>query len=497
MNNEKTLDPEDWEEIRDTFHQAVDQCLAAMRDVRERPVWQPVPETIKHCLKESVPAQGNPLPDLLAFCQQAILPYSTGNTHPRFYGWVHGSGTVAGVLGEMLAAFMNCNAGGRDHIAVYVERQVVDWCRQIFGFPSSSSGILTSGTSMGTLIALTVARNAKAGGDIQQQGLASLPAPLVCYASREAHGCISKTLELLGLGREALRSIPTDDAFCMDLEALTRSIAADRAQGLRPIAVIASAGTVNTGAIDDLSGIAALCRAQGLWMHVDAAFGGLAILAPEFQERLAAISEADSIAFDFHKWLHVPYDAGCVLIQDEPAHRNAFSSRREYLSPLSSGLAGGDPWYCEYGPELSRGFRALKVWFTLQAYGIERFGELISQNCRQARLLGERVAAHPDLELLANVPLNIVCFRFHAPELTEEQQDALNSGIVTELQIQGLAAPSTTRIRGRTAIRVALTNHRTRQEDLDDLVRDVVLLGHSAFSIACVRSGSEREALAA
>ena len=394
MREEKTLDPEDWEEIRHTFHHAVDRCLASMRDARERPVWQPIPDAMKSRFCEPVPLHSQAVEDIFARFEEAVQPYSTGNTHPRFFGWVHGSGNVAGVLGEMLAAFMNCNVGGREHSAVYVERQVVNWCKEIFGFPHSSSGILTSGTSLGTLIALTVARNVGAGADVQQVGLASLPKRLVGYASREAHSCIAKTFELLGLGRDALRLVPVDCDYCMDIERLAQMIATDRDSGLEPIAVIASAGTVNTGAIDDLDSIAGLCHAQGLWMHVDAAFGGLAILAPEFRERLTAISRADSVAFDFHKWLHVPYDAGCVLIKDEAAHRASFSSRREYLSTLQGGLAGGDPWYCEYGPELSRGFRALKVWFTVKAYGIGAFAELIAQNCRQARYLGTRIRAN-------------------------------------------------------------------------------------------------------
>jgi len=484
MSTEKTLDPEDWEEIRQTFHQAVDQCIASMRDVRERPVWQPVPERIKQELCESAPAHGQPIQHLLTFFEEAILPYSTGNTHPCFFGWVHGSGNIAGVLGEMLAAFMNSNVGGRDHIAVYVERQVLDWCKEIFSFPPGSSGILTSGTSMGTLIALTVARNSRANADIQKLGLAALPKKLVGYTSREAHSCVVKTFELLGLGQDALRLVPAESDYRMDVGRLARMIQADRADGFEPIVVIASAGTVNTGAIDPLDRIADLCRDQDLWMHVDAAFGGLAILTPEYHDRLAAIARADSVAFDFHKWLHVPYDAGGVLLKDEQAHRKAFSVRREYLTTLPRGLAGGDPWFCEYGPELSRGFRALKIWFTLQAYGINRFADLIAQNCRQARYLGESISANSDLELLANVTLNIVCFRFFAPGRSDAELDALNRDIVADLQLQGIAAPSTTRIQGKTAIRVALTNHRTTQTDLDTLLAAVCRLGKSALGVA-------------
>ena len=476
-----TLDPQDWAEVRRTFHAAVDSCLDHMRGVRDRPVWQPVPEAVKAQFVGQVPAQGRPLYELLETFITSIQPYSTGNTHPRFFGWVHGSGSAAGVLGEMLAAFLNCNAGGRDHIATYVERQVVDWCKEIFGFPVSSSGIVTSGTSMGTLIAFTVARNAAASVDIAKLGLRSLPRQLVGYTSSEAHCCLAKSFELLGLGSDSLRNVPVDTIGRMDTSALERMIAADKVAGRQPFLVSATAGTVNTGAIDNLDAIADVCREHSLWMHVDGAFGALAILAPDYKRSLSAIARADSVAFDFHKWLHVPYDAGCVLIKDEVAHRKSFSARREYLAALQRGLAGGDPWYCEYGPELSRGFRALKVWFTIEAYGVDRFANVIERNCEQARYLGQVVRAADYLELLSEVTLNIVCFRFTARGLMEEDLDELNAEIVADLQLQGIAAPSTTRIRGRLAIRVALSNHRTQIEDLDTLAAEVCRLGKAAI----------------
>lgn len=477
MKGDDTLDPADWDGLRATFHDAVDLALDHLRNIRQKPVWMPTPERVKQLLAAPLPRKGEPLDMLLALFERDLLPYGTGNIHPRFFGWVHGSGTPAGVLGEMLAAFMNCNVGGRNHVAVYVERQIIQWCRSIFAFPATSSGVLTSGTSMGTLIALTAARNARAGIDVRQHGLAAAPKRLVGYASSEAHGSVAKAFELLGLGREALRAVPADAEFRLPLDRLRAAIAADRAAGLEPFALIASAGTVNTGAIDDLAALAALAREERLWLHVDAAFGGLAALTPEFRQALAAIADADSVAFDFHKWLHVPYDAGCVLVKDETVHRAAFSSRREYLAPAGQALGGGDPWFCEYGPELSRGFRALKVWFTIKAYGIDRLGEAIARNCRQASLLGRAIAASDDLELLAPVSLNIVCFRFIAPGLAEAELDRLNQAIVGELQLQGIAAPSTTRIRGRLAIRVALTNHRTTTEDLAILVDAVRRLG--------------------
>jgi aromatic-L-amino-acid/L-tryptophan decarboxylase len=479
MPDEITLDPDDWEEIRRVFHAAADQGLAHTRDVRERPVWHPTPEAVQKLFRECLPRDGQPIRAVLARFEEAVLPFGTGNTHPRFWGWVHGSGNVAGVLGEMLAAFMNCNAGGRDHIATYVERQVVEWSKEMFAFPSTASGILTSGTSMATLIALAVARDAKADADVQKRGMVAAGA-LVGYASAEAHRSIAKSFDLLGLGSDALRLVPVDEDYGIRVDRLAEMVEADCAGGRLPFLVAASAGTANTGAIDNLGRLVSLCRANHLWLHVDAAFGGLAILTPEFQPQLAPIAEADSIAFDFHKWLHVPYDAGCVLVRDATAHRRAFAARPDYLAGQAQGLAGGEPWFCDFGPELSRGFRALKVWFTLKTHGINRFAELIARNCAQARHLGALVERNSELELLAKVSLNIVCFRFVTDGLTETALDALNSRIVVELQTRGIAVTSSTRIAGKMAIRAAITNHRTTTHDLDVLIAESLRLGKAA-----------------
>jgi len=479
-----SLDPADWEVLKRSFHAAIDQAIDHLRDIRRQPVWRPTPEAVKARLRVPLPRGAEALDAVAARFAADILPYGTGNLHPRFFGWVHGNANPAGALGEALAGLMNCNVGGRDHVAVYVERQVIEWCKEIFGFPASSSGLLTSGTSMGTVIALAAARAAQAEVDVRKLGMAASPCPLVGYASSEAHSCVAKAFDLLGFGQEALRAVPVDSEFRMSLPLLREKLAADRASGFRPAIVVASAGTVNTGAVDDIAEIARLCRAEGLWLHVDGAFGGLAVLTPEFASRLRAIAEADSIAFDFHKWLHVPYDAGCVLVRDEAAHRAAFANRRDYLAPAKRGLAGGEPWFCDYGPELSRGFRALKVWFTIATHGIDRLAETIARNCRQARELGQAVQGEPDLELLAPVELNIVCFRFLAPGLGAAALDRLNEAIVAELQLNGIAAPSTTRILGRAAIRVALTNHRTTGLDLALLLDAVRELGRSLAASA-------------
>ncbi len=472
-----SLDPSDWRQFRALCHEMLDEALGHLETAGAGAVWRPVPEAVKTALAEPPPYEPQGAAQVCADFRRLVLPYATGNTHPRFFGWVHGSGTPGGMLAELLAAALNANLGGRDHGPIYVERQVVDWCRQLFGFPPEAGGLLVSGTSLATLIGLTVARNSKAEHDLRRLGLGPAAGTLVAYASSEAHGSVAKAIEILGLGNDALRRVPVDSGFRMDLKALAKAIARDRESGLQPFCVVATAGTVNTGAIDDLAGIAEICHGEDLWLHVDGAFGALAILSERLKPRLAGIERADSLAFDFHKWLHVPYDAGCILVRRGELQRQAFSSRQDYLAGAARGLAGGEPWFCEYGPELSRGFRALKVWFTVKEHGLERLGHKIEENCRQAAALAARVQDEPCLELMAAVSLNIVCFRFIWPDADPEALDLINGEIVTELQERGIAAPSTTQLDGALAIRVNITNHRSRQADFDILVEAVLALG--------------------
>ena len=474
---ELSLDPDDWESFRSCAHAALDDAIDFLRTARQRPVWQPVPERVRVALNGSVPEAGQDFADVYHEFTELILPYGTGNTHPRFFGWVHGTGLAGGIVAEMLAAAMNANCGGRDHGAIYVERAVLGWFKELFGLPESASGLLVSGTSMANLIAMAVARNARAVGEMRENGVKDYPRRLVAYASNEIHECVAKAMEILGLGAAYLRKIPTDDQFRIDIELLRNCIVDDREAGLEPFCIVGTAGTVNTGAIDDLNELANLCAAQKIWFHVDGAFGGLCVLSDALRSRLKGIERADSIAFDFHKWLHVPYDAGCVLVRRGDLHQSAFSMRPPYLGELPRGLAGGAHWPCDFGPELSRGFRALKVWFALKQHGTRRFGQMIEQNCAQARYLAEHIGHEPELELLAPASLNIVCFRYRANGLDDMVLDDLNAELVQDLHESGIAAPSTTRVRGRLAIRVNITNHRCRRADLDVLLNAVLTAG--------------------
>ncbi len=465
-----SLDPADWENLRRLAHDAVDQAIDYVRDVRKRPVWLPVPESVKAALSEPLPTGPRDTRAVYGELLERVFPYPAGNVHPLFFGWVHGVGLASGVVPEIMAAAMNANCGGRDHAGIYVERVVVEWCKSIFGFPAGATGLLLSGTSMANLTGLAIARNSS-GGEIRQRGLHGLPGRLVAYASAELHSSITKAVEILGLGRESLRAIPVDSDFRMDIAALRASIAADRAAGHQPFCVVGTAGTVNTGAIDDLETLASLCREERLWFHVDGAFGALAVLSEKQRPRLRGIEKADSLAFDFHKWMHVQYDAGCLLVRDGDLHRKAFTLRPAYLQEAGRGLAGGGEWPSDLGPELSRGFRALKVWFALKEHGVERFGRAITMNCRQADRLGRLVAGVPGVQVTSAPSLSIVCFRFRPAGWDDASLDRLNEDVVADLQESGLAVPSTTRIHGALTIRVNITNHRTRDEDLDLLVR--------------------------
>jgi aromatic-L-amino-acid decarboxylase len=397
--------------------------------------------------------------------------------------WVQGGGTVAGMMAEMLAAGLNANLGGRDQIPLDVERQVTEWMRALFGFPQGASGLLLTGSSMANFLAVKIARDATLGCDVRRKGLSHLPLQLTAYSSTAVHGCVSRALDMAGLGSDALRLIPTDGRHRMDLEELARTVAEDRAAGLTPFLVVGTAGTVDTGAIDDLDGLASFCASQQLWFHVDGACGALGMLAPDVAGKLKGIERADSLAFDFHKWGQVPYDAGFLLVRNGELHQQAFASSAAYLARDEQGMSAGSPWPCDLGPDLSRGFRALKTWATLKVYGTDALGAVISRTCELARLLEERVASNAELELLAPVELNIVCFRYRYGNATdaaaENALNQLNRQIVIALQEAGVVAPSTTMIAGRLAIRAAIVNHRTTQADIETLVEAVLATGRS------------------
>ncbi len=488
-NQDKTLDPADWPDFRSQAHRMLDDILDYVEDIRERPVWQPIPDAVRQRFHGDLPQAPSDLAAVHEEFMRYVLPYSTGNVHPGFMGWVHGGGTPVGLLAEMLAAGLNANLGGRDHVPIEVERQMVRWMRRLFGFPESSSGLFVTGTSVANLIGVLIARDAELGFEVRTAGVAGSSKRLAAYTSEAAHSCIGKAMDMAGIGSDALRRIPVDARYRIDLRALEDAIEADRRAGFTPFLVVGTAGTVDTGSIDSLDALAAICRRERLWFHVDGACGALAMLAPDLAPRLKGIECADSLAFDFHKWGQAPYDAGFILVRDGVLHRNTFAAAPPYLRREARGLAAGSPWPCDFGPDLSRGFRALKTWFTFKVYGAEALGAVISRTCALARYLESRISETPELELLAPVELNVVCFGYRA-----EDAQRMNPRIVIELQESGVVAPSATTVGGRIAIRVAIVNHRTGAREIDALVEKTVALGRAMQASADRSRTPERAA---
>ncbi|SEO66973.1 Glutamate or tyrosine decarboxylase [Salinihabitans flavidus] len=474
----ETLDPADWDAHRAVAHRMVDDAVDYIRDVRSRPVWQDMPPEVRARLREGVPENGQPIHEVYRQIAADVLPYPMGNIHPRFWMWYMGASNFTGALGDFLAAILGSNLGGGDHAAAEIDNQVVGWMKEMVGYPATASGTLVSGGSMANLIGLTVARNTMSGIDLREMGIPALTAPMRLYGSDQIHSCHRIAVEAMGLGNRALRRVPSDAACRMDLSALRTAIAEDRETGLHPACVIATAGTVNTGAIDDLEAIADLCASEGLWMHVDGCIGALLAIAPKGSALVRGIARADSIALDPHKWLHAPFEVGCALVRDAAAHLETFSVTPEYLEAAPRGIASG-AWLHDFGLQTSRGFRALKVWMALKEHGLPKFGRLVDQDLAHARYLSDRIEATPELTLCFPTVINIVCFRYDPGGLSETALKRLNTEIMVQMQEAGIAAVSDTTVQGRHCLRAAINNHRTIPSDLDLLAQEAVRLGHA------------------
>ena len=477
----------DWthDEIRRVGYLVVDIIANHLSAMRDEPVFRPVaPAAVEQFLSSAPPLHGAVPDDILREFCRVVEPYPFGNGHPRFWGWVNSPPNIMGVFADALAAAMNPSCAGGNHAAIYVERQVIDWFRQLLGFPASAMGLLVSGGSMATLTALAVARHVHSGVDVRKSGLRGAPRPFRLYQSPEGHSCVRKAVEALGFGSDAITVIPARADYRIDVTALDRAIAEDVANGVPPIAVTATAGTVNTGAIDPLDEVASVCAAHGVWLHVDAAYGGPAILTDEYRDALAPLSRADSVALDPHKWMYVPVEAGFVLVRDGQAMRDAFSLVPPYIRGAGSadGVMGL-PWFSEYGLQQTRGFRALKVWMCLKHLGVDGYKAAIAENIALARYLAESVERSDDLELTAPPALSIVCFRYvgaggqrpvSARTIDEESRlAALNRALLERLQLGGEAFITSTELQGRFSLRACIVNHRSRREDVDQMIRAV------------------------
>jgi glutamate/tyrosine decarboxylase-like PLP-dependent enzyme len=472
LSKKHSLDPENWANFREQSHLMLDDMLNYVEQLRQNPVWQPMPENVKNSFQQLLPIQETEFSEIHKTFMKSVLPYVVGNSHPGFMGWVHGGGTPVGMMAELLAAGLNANVGGRNQSSVEIERQVLSWVRELFSFPETASGLFVTGTSMANLIGCLCARLAILGDKVRQTGLRNSP-ELTAYTSKSAHVSVAQALDISGIGTNALLKIAINENHEMDCDELERAILNDKQAGKTPFLVVATVGSVDVGAIDDLQKIAEICRREKIWFHIDGAFGALAILSPVLKSRLNGIEHADSIAFDFHKWAQVQYDAGFILVKDGDLHQRTFSSPAAYLQRAERGLAANSPWACDFGLDLSRNFRALKTWFTFSVYGTEKLGNVITHTCELAQYLKQCIELEPQLEILAPVSLNIVCFRFCC-----ENPNQVNNELVIQLQESGFCAPSSTTINGQIAIRAAIVNHRTEKQDIDTLIEKTLEFGN-------------------
>ena len=468
------------EEIRRVGYKAVDLIAEHLASMPGRPVFTPYPRELGERMAQApLPADGQSADDVFGDFARDVAPYPFGNGHPRFYGWVNSPPTPIGVFADALAAAMNPSVAGGNHAAVHVERQVVGWMKDVVGFPAEAMGLIVSGASVATLTGLAVARHvalARRGRSVRQHGLQGDGATLVVYKGAEGHGCSQKAVELLGIGSANLRVVDSDAQLRISPASLDAAIRADVAAGRIPMAVVASAGTVNTGAIDPIDAIADICEEHAVWLHVDGAYGAPAILTAEYRDALRPISRADSLAVDPHKWMYVPVEAGLVLVRDAAAMRDAFSLVPPYLR-IDGDEHGvlGPPWFSEFGVQQTRGFKALKVWMSMKHHGMNGYRRLIEHDLALASHLARLVDDAEDFECLHPRGLSIVCFRYAPSALRGDEQalDTLNRRGLSALQLGGEAFVSSTVIGGTFWLRACIVNHRASERDLDTLIEVV------------------------
>lgn len=465
-------------DLRRASRSAADLAVDHLADVPGGPVWQPVPESDRSWLAhQPLPSAGRDLDELLDEVRDHVLPHPMGNGHPRFFGWVNSPPSAAGVAVAPLAAAMNPSCAGGDHAGVLLERTAVRWMAELVGFPHEpGAGLLTSGTSMATIVALSTARQwavGRDGHDVRETGLYE-HRPLTLYVSTEGHSCLAKAAELLGFGNRYLRRVPVDDTYRMDTAALREMITADVEAGLRPFFVAASAGTVNTGAVDPLDDVADVARDHGLWFHVDGAYGALGVLADDASPDYAGMRRADSLALDPHKWLGVPVDCGCVLVRDAAGPREAFSLVPPYLRDDDADELG---WFAEYGPEQTRPFRALRVWATIANLGRDGVADLVRHTTELARRLARTVENSADFELLAPAVTSLTAFRYRPADVEADAVDALNDRIPSAVQRRGNVFLTGTRLSGAAALRACILHPDTTEADLTTLLDEIRAAG--------------------
>lgn len=422
---------------------------------------------LSRLFEQPFPQEGIGVDRLFHEISTEVVPNSTAIAHPRFLAYVLPPPNGIAPFAEAIAAALNqnCNFWQLSPAASAIEQKVLAWLAGLFGFPQAAGGILTSGGSMATVIALAAAIRDRRPQDFEARGLQGQASPLVLYASAEAHRCVDKAAVLLGLGLDHLRRIPVDRDFRMRLDLLADSVRQDRASGRTPFCVVATAGTVNTGAIDPLDALADFCSRERLWLHVDGAYGALYVLSDRIKPQLLPCARADSMALDPHKLLFAPLEAGCVLVRHRETLRRAFRYAASYLTVEDDPLLTN---FLDYGPQLSRNFKALKIWCALRAFGVRAFVEAVDHTLEIARYMESRIAAFPQFELLAPVTLSAVCFRVRGAD---------NRRILGRLVQEGTALLGPVEIAGTLGIRACIANYRTETADIDLILDRLRALG--------------------
>lgn len=452
--------------------------------LRELPVTHPSSaDEVRAGVARDVPDEPLPLAELVAYLRTLVFENATLTGHPGFMAYITGAGTVPGAAADLIAAAINQNVGGwrLSPGATEIELHLMRWFAARLGLPETASGFITTGGAMASLFGLAVARDLRAGWDVRKLGVAGGP-PLTVYASAEVHTVNARACDMLGLGADALRLIPVDDQLRIRVRLLRDAIIRDRVAGKKPFAVIATAGTVGTGAIDPIAEIADLCEREGLWLHIDGAYGGIAALTDELRPLFAGIERADSVALDPHKWLYTPHSGGAIIVRDQRQLAQAFGVNPSYVHEDKELTRRGLDFYA-HTPNFSRGFHALKIWVSLLAHGWSAYQRRIAHDVALARYLFERAASHEELETVGQPPeLSIACFRYVPRELRHDRSaepylNALNERLMAELQLGGRVFPSNAVIDGRFAIRACIVNFRTEVTDMDALLSEAVEQG--------------------
>ena len=472
----------DAETFRDDLRQAADLVVRLHEGlIRARVTPGASRIEIGSLFDEPLPEDPQPIDAILRNVEENIFANSTLYLSPRFFGYINGSGNQAAILGELLAAAINqiCAKWHFSPAASEVERRVIRWIAEFIGYTPDAAGCLLSGGSTGNLVGLAVARRKKAPFDADALGMREGP-PLTVYVSQEGHASLDKSMALLGMGRGQLRKIAVHDDLTIDLEKLEQQIMIDRTNGCHPICVVGNAGTTNSGAVDPLNALAELCQRHGLWFHVDAAYGGPAARTDAARKFFQGLDQADSVLVNPHKWLYVPVEAACILVRQPSALKDTFRIVADYLREENDPIADGPVDFKDYGPQLSRSFRALKVWMTFKAYGARRLRAAIESNIAIMRSLADRIDESADFVRLAPVPLSVVCFQYRTSDVSHHDDqvylDSLNIHLLEALERDGRVFLSGTKIHGKTALRACSVNHRLRRYDVEfllDVIREV------------------------